>query len=131
MHSITLKSALKFWHELVFVIPIGGILIENARWVILSKTLDRWDIFVLSALSFLLVFIIGQFFWKHKTLAVILAVLLGISSVLVVFMALYGIFNSPSFRTESMAMLIIGVILISATFKMASKYAAKQKFLKA
>lgn len=122
MNQATLKTVLKFWQELVFVVCSGLLLLEIGNWALLSHRLDGWDIFVASGMSILFTCLIGQFFWKNRTLAVILSVLLGISSLLVVFMALYGIANSPSYRAESIAMLIIGVVLIIATVKMPAKY---------
>lgn len=61
-------------------------------------------------------------FLEKKSLAIILSVPLGLSSVITIFMALYGIFNSPSYRTESIAMLIIGTVLVLAALKMPFKY---------
>jgi len=115
-------STLKFWQEIVFVVPIGLLFIELTKWVMRSQAMDGWDIFLVIWMLPLFVCLIGQFFWKNQTLAIILSVLLGLSSVTVIFMALYGIFNSPSYRTESIAMLIIGVVLVIAAFKMPAKY---------
>ena len=122
MNKVTFKSLLKFWQEIVFVVSIGLLLIEISKRVMLSQTMDGWDIFLVCWIVPLFICLIGQFFWKDKTLAVALSVLLGLSSVIVILMALYGIFNSPSYRTESIAMLIIGVVLVIAAFKMSAKY---------
>ena len=118
----SLKSVLRFWQEIVFVVPIVLLLIEITKWVMRSQTMDGWDIFLVCFMLPLLICIIGQCFWKNQTLAIILSVLLGLSCVTVNFMALYSIFNSPSYRTESIAMLIIGVVLVIAAFKMPAKY---------
>jgi len=70
----------------------------------------------------LLVCLVGQFFWKNEVLAVSLSILLGISSVIVILMALWGISNSPSYRMECIAMLVIGVVLVIAVITMPRKY---------
>ena len=122
MNKVTLKSALKFWQEIVFVISIGLFLIEVSKWITHSQTMDGWDILLICWMAPLLICLVGQFFWKNKTLAITLSVLLGLSSVIVVLMALSGIFNSPSYRTESIVMLVIGIVLVIAAFKMPAKY---------
>ena len=122
MNKVTLKSVLKFWQEIAFVASIGLLLIEITKWVMVKQTMDGGDIFLVCWMLPLFICLIGQFFWKKKTLAVTLSVLLGLNSVIVIFMALYGIFNSPSYRTESIAMLIIGAVLVIAAFKMPAKY---------
>ena len=118
----SLKEVLKFWQEIVSIVPIGLLLIEITKWVIRSQTMDRWDIFLVCWMLPLFICLIGQFFWKNQTLAVTLSVLLGLSSVIAILMALYGIFNSPSYRIESIAMLIIGLVCVIAAFKMPAKY---------
>jgi hypothetical protein len=118
----SLKSVLKFWQEIVFVVSIGLLLIEVTKWVIQSQTMDGWDIFLICSLLPVFICLIGQFFWKNKTLAICLSVLLGLSSVIAIFMALYGIFNSPSYRTESIAMLFIGVLLLFSAITMTKKF---------
>lgn len=118
----SLKSVREFWQEIVFVASIGLLLIEITKWVIRSQSMDGGDIFLVFWMLPLFACLIGQFFWKKKTLAIILSVPLGLSSVVTFFMALYGIFNSPSYRTESSAMLIIGVVLVLAAFTMPFKY---------
>jgi len=122
-------SALKFWQEIVFVVSIGLLLIEVSKWVMRSQAMDGWDIFLVIWILPLFICLIGQFFWKNHALAITLSVLLGLSSVIVIFMALYGIFNSPSYRTESIAMLIIGVVYVIAAFKMPAKYDANEAYI--
>jgi len=118
----SLKSVLKFWQEIVFIISIGLLLIELTKWVIRSQTMDGWDIFMVMWLLPLFVCLIGQFFWKNLALALWLSVLLGLSSVIVILMAIWGISNSPSYSTESFAMLIIGLISVIAVITMPRKY---------
>lgn len=117
-----LKSVFKFWQEIIFIVSTGSLLIGSTRGVINSQSMDIWDILLVCWVLPLFICLIGQFFWKKKSLAIILSVPLGLSSVITIFMALYGIFNSPSYRTESIAMLIIGTVLVLAALKMLFKY---------
>jgi hypothetical protein len=118
----SLKSALKFWQETVFAVSIGLLLIEIAKWVIHSQTMDGWDIFLVCWMLPVLICLIGQLFWKNEALAFGLSPLLVLSSVIVILMALYGIFNSPPYRTESVAMLIWGLLLLFAAITMPQKF---------
>ena len=118
----SLKSTLKYWQEIVLVVPIGLLLIEITNRVIRSQTMDGADIFMVIWFLPLLVCLVGQFFWKNEALAVTLSVLLGLSSVIVILMALWGINNSPSYRTESIIMLVIGLVGVIAVITMRRKY---------
>lgn len=122
-----LKSILKFWQEIFFIISTGLLLIEITKWVMHSQTIDRWDIFLVFWILPLFICLIGQFFWKKRALAIILSIPLGLSSVVVIFMALYGIFNSQAYRAESIMMFIIGVVLVIAAFKMSFKYTSTKQ----
>ena len=116
-------SALKFWQEIVLIVPIVLLFSEIIKnRVILTQTIDGWDIFMIIWLLPLLVCLVGQFFWKNETVAVVLSVPLGLSAVAVIFMGLWGIKNSPSFRTESILLFIIGVVSVIAVISMHRKY---------
>ena len=122
MNNVTFKLVLKFWQEIVFVVSILLLLIEIIGSVTLRQTMDRWDVFLVCWILPLLICLIGQLFWKNKAVAITLSILLGLSSVIVVCMAFYGIINSPSYRIESIAMLIIGIVSVIAALKMSTKY---------
>ena len=116
-------SVLKFWQEIVLIVPIVLLFSEITKnRVILTQTIDGWDIFMVIWLLPLLVCLVGQFFWKNETVAVVLSVPLGLSAVAVIFMGLWGIKNSPSFRTESILLFIIGVVSVIAVISMHRKY---------
>ena len=121
-----LKTARRFWQEIVFIVSIGLLLLEIAGKAVRAQSMDGWDAFLVCWTLPLFVCLIGQYFWKKKALAILLSVPLGLSSVTAIFMALYGIFNSPSYRTESLLMLIIGFVLVIAAFKMSFKYDLKK-----
>jgi len=122
MKNKSLKSALKFWQEIVLAVSIGLLLIEVSKWVILSQTMDGAEIFLVIWFLPLFICLIGQMFWKNEALAVTLSVFLGLSSVIVILMALWGISNSPSYRTESIAMFVVGVVSVIAVITMPRKY---------
>lgn len=124
-----LKLALKFWQEIVFVVAIGLLFAEMTKWVIQSQTIDGWDIFLICSLFPLFIFLIGQFFWKNKTVAIWLSVLLGLSSVITILMALWGFVNSPSYRIESMVMLVIGGFLLFSAITMTRKYSQSESLI--
>ena len=118
----SLRLVLKFWQEIVFVLPIGLLFIEIIKWIIRSQTMDVWDILLVIWFLPLFICLIGQFFWKNEALAFTLSVLLGFTSVIVIFMALVGIFHSPSYNTQHIPMLIIGIVCVIAAIKMPAKY---------
>jgi len=122
MKTKLLKSVIRFWQEIVFVVSIGFFLIALTKWAIQSQPIDGWIVFLVLWFLPLLICLIGQFFWKNQTLAIILSVLLGLSSVVVILMALVGIFFSPSYNTQHIPMFIIGVVCVIAAFKMFAKY---------
>ena len=116
----SLKSVLKFWQEIVFIIPIGLMLTALAKAVIHGYTMDGADIFLVCFFAPLLICLIGQFFWKSEALAIFLSILLGISSLIVIWMALYGI-STTSIKLimiQSITMLIWGIIMLVAAITM-------------
>ena len=120
MRIKSLKSVLKFWQEIVFIVPIGFGLTALAKEVILGYTMDGCDIFLVCFFAPLLICLIGQFFWKSEALAICLSVLLGASSFVVILMALYGI-GTTSIKIimiQSITMLIWGIIMLVAAITM-------------
>ena len=119
----SLKSVLKFWQEIVFVVSIGLLLIEITKSVMLRQTMDRWDIFLVCFMLPLFICLIGQFFWKKKALAVCLSVLLGLSSFVFILMALYfiGTTSASANIVRAITMLILGIFLLVAAITMPKK----------
>jgi hypothetical protein len=124
MKMKSLKSVVKFWQEVVFIIPIVFGLTALAKEVLLGGyTMDGADIFLVCCFLPLLICLIGQFFWKSEGLAICLSVLLGTSAFVVILMALYGI-STTSIKLimiQSIIMLIWGVIGIVAAIAMSVK----------
>ncbi len=58
----SLKSVLRFWQEIVFVVPIGFGLTTLAKAVILGYAMDGWDIF-------LVCFFVPLFICEYPTFA--------------------------------------------------------------
>ena len=122
MKNKSLKSVLKFWQEIVLAVPIGFFLIEMTKYVMRSQTMDVWIILLAIWLLPLLVCLVVQFFRKSEALAVTLSVLLGLSSVIVIILALVGIFYSPTYMAQHIPMFIIGVVCVIAAITMSRKY---------
>jgi len=120
----SLKTALKFWQEIVLLVPIGLLLIEITTRAMRSQTMDGADIFMVIWFLPLFVCLIGQFFWKNEGLALTLSVLLGLTSVIVILMGLWGINNNniPLYWTQSVIMFVIGVVWVIAVITMPRKY---------
>jgi len=123
MKSKLLKSVLKFWQEIVFVIPIGFGLTALTIAIILGYTMDKWDILFVCWFVPLLICLIGQFFWKSEGLAICLSVPLGLSSLVVIFMALYGISTTSItlIMKQSIIMLIWGLFGVFSAITMPIK----------
>lgn len=116
----SLKSVLKFWQEIIFIISIGLGLTVFAKAVLQGYNVDGWDIFLVCFFVPLLSGLIGQFFWKNRCLASILSAFLGVSSFVIILMALYGI-NTTSIDVimkQSIIMLIGGIVGVIAAITM-------------
>ena len=124
MKNKSLKSVLKYWQEIVFIVPIGLLLIEIIKWIMRSQTMGGAEILLAFWFLPLLVCLVGQFFWKNEGLALTLSVLLGLTSVIIILMGLWGIKNNdiPLYRTQSIIMFVIGVVWVIAVITMPRKY---------
>ena len=124
MEMKLLKSTLKFWQEIVFVVSIGYLLFEITKFIVLEHTINGWEIFLVCLFLPLFICLVGQFFWKNGALAVYLSVLLGFSSFVFILMTLYALTTSPKIIT-SIAMLIWGIILLISAITMPVKNQSK------
>jgi hypothetical protein len=79
MKSKSLKLVLKFWQEIIFIIGlgilVGGITMNIANSFQYTINIVFYCLFVL-----LLICLIGQFYWKNRTLSLCLSGILGIGS---------------------------------------------------
>ena len=121
------KTALKCWHEIVFVVSIGFVLFKISKYVMLGNTMDAWDIFIVCLFFPLFVCLIGQLFWKNQVLAFILSPILGLISIVFIFASLYALTSSLKLII-SIAMLIFGIFLLIAAITMPIKNYAPDNF---
>ena len=82
-----LKSALKFWQEIIFIIGLG-ILVGNITTYISISFQDKINIVFYCLFVLLIACLIGQFYWKSLALSLWLAFLLGLGSAWMVLAAL-------------------------------------------
>jgi len=82
-----LKSVLKFWQEVIFIIGlgilVGGITMNISISFQYGVNIVFYCLFVL-----LIALLVGQFYWKNVALALWLAVILGLGSIWMVLAAL-------------------------------------------
>jgi CHASE2 domain-containing sensor protein len=79
MNRLKLKTALKFWQEIIFIIALG-ILIFGITMNIRVSFQHTINIVFYSIFLFLFICLIGQFYWKSFALSILLAVVLGLGS---------------------------------------------------
>ena len=119
------KSSLKFWQEIAFIVSIGLFFIYVARAVMLGYIMDKSEIFLVCFILPLFICLVGQFFWKNKTLAVCLSVLLGLSSFGFILMALHFIIGTASIKlAQTVTVLIWNIFLLVAAITMPINFEA-------
>jgi len=80
----SLKSALKFWQEIIFILALGVLVffwIKNIS--VASKQVGNIVFFGILILS--MICLIGQLYWKNLVLALLLASIFGLSSIYMTF----------------------------------------------
>ena len=87
MKSKFLKSVLKFWQEVIFIIGFG-ILVGGITMNISISFQDKINIGFYCWFVMLLISLIGQFYWKNFALSLWLAVQLGLGSAYMILAAL-------------------------------------------
>ena len=83
----SLKSVLKFWQEIVFIIAMG-ILVGGITMNISVSFQHKINIFFYGVFILLLICLVGQFYWKSFVLGLWLAVVLGLGSAYMILAAL-------------------------------------------
>ena len=100
MEITKLKSAVKFWQEIAFIVVIGiyvfGITMNISVSFQYGVNILFYGIFVS-----LLVVLIGQFFWKNLILAMILAPILALGAVWGILAALSDFGKIPAGDTKA------------------------------
>jgi hypothetical protein len=83
----SLKSVLKFWQEIIFIIGLG-MLVGSMTMNISISFQYKENIFFYCFFVSLLCCLIGQFYWKSLMLALGMAVILGLGSAYMILAAL-------------------------------------------
>ncbi|WP_430816596.1 hypothetical protein [Carboxylicivirga sp. RSCT41] len=121
MKTKALKTLLKYWQEIIFIVSIGLLLFEVTKFNLIKNSIDGWDIALLSFILPLFVCLIGQFYWNNKALSIILSVILSIGSFVLILMAIYFIGTTNSKLLQAISMLIFGVFLLFTGLTMTRK----------
>ena len=122
MEIKSFKSASKFWQEIAFAVSIGIMFIVLAKEVIFGYKMDRLDLWLVSFFLPLLLCLIGQIFWQKWGLAIILSILLGLCSIVLIFMSVYFLGTTSTQLTQAIAMMIFSLFLFFAAITMPIKY---------
>jgi len=124
----SLKSALKFWQEIVFIVMTGlPLTVFIKDLIILGRTIDGTDILCLCFLIPVFLCLAGQFFWKNGTLSMCLAPLLFLYSLFWIFVSFamprYIDYDVPNPNNYLRPVIFIGALfLIFAAITMPKKY---------
>ena len=120
----SLKSALHFWQEIVFVIGLGvlvaGMTMNAAVAFKQGINIVFYCIFILFIMC-----LIGQFFWKNLVLSLWLAVLFGLGSLYMIFGWFVELFKMTD--TWGVVSLFIFIGLTITAITMPIKYIKKNK----
>ena len=125
MNKISLKKILIFWQEIIFLIFISvyliGFIIENSRFFEQS-----FNLFIFSLFLTIFFCLIGQFYWKNKKIAIVLAFIFGICSGYMILAILSDLMNLKASNYQVVMGLIFGLLLfiglVFAAITMPSKY---------
>jgi len=129
----TLKSVLKFWQEIVFIIPTGILITVFLAQMFTGNPnnmlKDGLGIATFCFLAFLFICLVVQFFWKNETLAIVLTPILVLYSLFWIFvsyaMPRYIDYNVPNPNNYLRPVLFIGALfLIFAAITMSKKYSS-------
>jgi len=121
MKTTTQKRLLKYWQEIAFITSIGVLLFEITKFNLFQNSIDGWDLALISIILPLFVCLIGQLYWKNKTLSIVLSVILSIGSFILILMSFYFIGTTSSKLLQAISMLIFGIFLLFAGLTMTRK----------
>ena len=97
------------------------VLFEITKFSLNQNSIDTWDIVLISLIVPLFIGLIGQLYWKNKTLSNALSILLSIGSSIVVLMAIYFIATTSSKLGQGISMFIYGMFLVFTALTMWKK----------
>lgn len=121
MKPIRSKSLQNYWQEIVFILSIGLVLFEVARFNLTQKSMDNWDLALVSLILPLLVGLVFQLYSYNRNLSKLLSIFLTTGSIVMVTMAINFIATTNSPFPEAFSMLIFGVFLCNAGVTMTRK----------
>jgi len=105
-----LKSILPFWQEIVFLIPLGLLLIDMT--MNFSKVINSsLSIFCLCLFLVLFVCLIGQLFWKNAVLGIYIAFILSICSIVMLLLFLAFLVKVTREDLNSIFVIVFGLTL--------------------
>jgi len=81
MKNKSLKSVLKVWQEIVFIIAVGILVV----WSLINVFAKDIYFHIYIVFFLLLICLIGQLFWKNSILGMALSIVFGFSSFYMVF----------------------------------------------
>lgn len=119
--SILNKKLLLFWQEIVFILSTGVLLFEITKFGLNQNVFDIWDKAILNFVLLVFVTLLTQLYFNNKIVSTILSALLSLSSITVIFMALYSIGTSNSKLTQAIVMFFTGIFLLFTAITMATK----------
>ena len=122
-----LKSALKFWQEIVFMIPVGILMTIFLVDVLNGRFIDGLGIAIICFHAVLFVCLVGQFFWKNGTLALCLTPLLVLYSLFWIFVS-YAMPRYIDYNVPNPNNYLRPVLLISALFLIFAAITMSKKF---
>ena len=128
MEIKSLKPALKYWQEIVFIIPLGILIIVMVLQVFMRPTSmfdDGLGIATFCFLSLLFIFIFGQFFWKNEVLSYLLIMPSALYSLFWIF-ASYAMPKDNPNANLRILIFIYALLSLFAAFTMPLKYGKKE-----
>ena len=123
-----LKLLLKFWQEIVFLIPIGILIGGQMITMDFSAVFHFW--FFHSMLLLVFICLIGQFYWKNLILGIFLALVLGLFSgymILAAWSDLIKMTNTEEGYIKTMFALFLFTGLTIIAISMPFKYIVKSE----
>ena len=120
----SVKSALKFWQEIIFMIPVGISIIVMLNDINNGRLInDGLGIATFCFHVILLICIVGQFFWKNATLSICLTPLLVLYSLFWAFAFFAMPMSNPIEHVYLRTVLVIcALFLVFVAITMPRKY---------
>lgn len=116
-------TTIKFWQEIVFVIPVGIFLID--LFIGHPEMFDEvFDIAIICFHLVLFICLVGQFFWKNRKVAIVLTPFLLLYSFFGVFVS-YAMPKDNPYSHLRILILILALFFVVATISMLEKYLTK------